>query len=209
MVLRGHEPTCQGKRRRRCGFGPWVGKTIPWRRAGEPTPVSLPENPHGQRRLAGCSPQGSPRLGHAILNSSALLRNAVLAAQVSAGPAGRIRESSPSKGRSIGGYPRSFGSLPSSWRAAMEGSELRGSLRSVKGLCHLRLPSHVVLALSLSRQSCCHRVGAGLPPRGAHWVAVTGTSALPSFSPPSSGWFPVLPHQGAGERRASVRMPPP
>ena len=28
----------------RPGFKPWVGK-IPWRRAGQPTPVFLPENP--------------------------------------------------------------------------------------------------------------------------------------------------------------------
>ena len=27
-------------------FDPWVGK-IPWRRARQPTPVSLLENPHG------------------------------------------------------------------------------------------------------------------------------------------------------------------
>ena len=30
---------------------------IPWRRKWQPTPVSLPENPHGQKSLAGCSPQ--------------------------------------------------------------------------------------------------------------------------------------------------------
>lgn len=33
--------------------------------------------------------------------------------------------------------------------------------RSVKGLCHLCLPSHVVSALSLSRQSGCPRAGVG------------------------------------------------
>jgi len=42
---------------RRPGFGPWVGK-IPWRRACQPTPVFLPENPHGQRRPASYSPWG-------------------------------------------------------------------------------------------------------------------------------------------------------
>ena len=44
-------------RRKRCGFGPWLGK-IPWRRARQPTPVFLPREPHAQRSLAGCSPQG-------------------------------------------------------------------------------------------------------------------------------------------------------
>ena len=36
---------------RRPGFDPWVGK-IPWRRAGQPTPVLLPGESHGQRSLA-------------------------------------------------------------------------------------------------------------------------------------------------------------
>ena len=43
--------------RERCGFDPWVGK-IPWRRAWQPTPVFLPGESHGQRSLAGYSPQG-------------------------------------------------------------------------------------------------------------------------------------------------------
>jgi len=34
------------------GFDPWVGQ-IPWRRAWQPTPVFLPGEFHGQRRLAG------------------------------------------------------------------------------------------------------------------------------------------------------------
>ena len=34
---------------------PWVGK-IPWRRAWQPTPVFLPGECHGQRRLAGYGP---------------------------------------------------------------------------------------------------------------------------------------------------------
>jgi len=42
-------------RDRRCGFYPWVRK-IPWRRAWQPTPVSLPRKSHGQRSLAGYSP---------------------------------------------------------------------------------------------------------------------------------------------------------
>ena len=35
----------------------WVQK-IPWRRAGQPTPVFLPGESHGQRSLVGYSPQG-------------------------------------------------------------------------------------------------------------------------------------------------------
>ena len=38
------------------GFDPWVGK-IPWRRAWQPTPVFFPGESHGQRSLAGYSPQ--------------------------------------------------------------------------------------------------------------------------------------------------------
>ena len=38
-------------------FNPWVGK-MPWRREWLPTPVFLPGEYHGQRRLAGYSPQG-------------------------------------------------------------------------------------------------------------------------------------------------------
>ena len=37
------------------GCDPWVGK-ISWRRAWQPTPVSLPGESCGQRRLAGYSP---------------------------------------------------------------------------------------------------------------------------------------------------------
>ena len=42
---------------KRRGFNPWVGK-IPWRRAQQPTPVFLPGESNGQRRLAGYSPWG-------------------------------------------------------------------------------------------------------------------------------------------------------
>ena len=37
----GKEPTCQCRRHMRCGFDTWVGK-IPWRRAWQATPLSLP-----------------------------------------------------------------------------------------------------------------------------------------------------------------------
>ena len=53
--LGGKESTCQ---HRICGFSPWVGK-IPWRRAGQPTPLFLPGDSHGQRSLcADYSPWG-------------------------------------------------------------------------------------------------------------------------------------------------------
>ena len=38
----------QCRRRKRCEFGPYIGRT--W----QPTPVFLPEKFHEQRRLAGC-----------------------------------------------------------------------------------------------------------------------------------------------------------
>ena len=53
----GKEPACQYRRCKRCRFDPWVGK-IPWRRAGQPAPVILPGEYHGQRSLAGYCPWG-------------------------------------------------------------------------------------------------------------------------------------------------------
>ena len=42
-------------------FNPWV-KKIPWRRKWQPTPIFLPGISHGQRSLAGYSPQGCKKL---------------------------------------------------------------------------------------------------------------------------------------------------
>ena len=53
----GEESACQRRRHKRQGFDPWVRK-IPWRREWLPTPVFLPRESHGQRSLAGYSPQG-------------------------------------------------------------------------------------------------------------------------------------------------------
>ena len=53
----GKESAYQCRRHKRCKFDPWVGK-IPWSRKWQPTPVLLPEKFHGQRSLAGWSPQG-------------------------------------------------------------------------------------------------------------------------------------------------------
>ena len=54
--VNGKERTCQCRRHKRYGFDPWVRK-IPKRRAWQSTPVLLPAEFHGQRSLAGCSPQ--------------------------------------------------------------------------------------------------------------------------------------------------------
>ena len=48
---------------RRPKFDPGVGK-ISWRREWQPTPVFLPGESHGQRRLMGYSPWGSQIVGH-------------------------------------------------------------------------------------------------------------------------------------------------
>ena len=50
----GKEPTCQCRRHKTHGFDPWSG-TIPWKRKWQPTPVFLPRESHGLRRLAGYS----------------------------------------------------------------------------------------------------------------------------------------------------------
>ena len=46
---------------RRHGFDPWVGQ-IPCSRKWQPTPVFLPEEPHGQRSLTDSSPWGHKEL---------------------------------------------------------------------------------------------------------------------------------------------------
>ena len=46
----------------RCGFDPCVRK-MPWMRKWQPTPVFLPGESLGQRRLAGYSPSGCKELG--------------------------------------------------------------------------------------------------------------------------------------------------
>ena len=46
---------------RRCWFDPWVGR-IPWRRAWQPISVLFPGESHGQRSLAGYSPQNRKEL---------------------------------------------------------------------------------------------------------------------------------------------------
>ena len=54
-------PPVNAGRHNRHGFDPWFG-TIPCRRAQQPTPGFLPGESHGQRSLAGCSPQGHTEL---------------------------------------------------------------------------------------------------------------------------------------------------
>ena len=48
---------CANAGDRRHGFNPCIRK-MPWRRAWQPTPVFLSGESHGQRSLAGYSPQG-------------------------------------------------------------------------------------------------------------------------------------------------------
>ena len=55
--LSGEEPASQCRRQKRPRFDPWV-RQIPWRRACQLTPVSLPGESHGRRILTGYSPWG-------------------------------------------------------------------------------------------------------------------------------------------------------
>ena len=57
----GKESTCQCMRPKTPGFNPWVGK-VPWRRAQQPTSVSLPGKSRGQKSLVGYSLQGHKEL---------------------------------------------------------------------------------------------------------------------------------------------------
>ena len=54
--LSGQESACQCRQFKRLKFNPCVEK-ISWRRKWQPTPLLLPEKSHGQRSMAGCSPQ--------------------------------------------------------------------------------------------------------------------------------------------------------
>ena len=57
----GKEPTCQCRRHKRCKFNPRVRKIL-CSRKWQCTPVSLPEEFHGQKSLAGYHPQGHKEL---------------------------------------------------------------------------------------------------------------------------------------------------
>ena len=48
-------PSSNASKLERWGFNTWVRK-IPWRRAGQPTPLFLPRESHGQRNLKVFSP---------------------------------------------------------------------------------------------------------------------------------------------------------
>ena len=105
----GKEPACQCRRRKRCGFDPWVGK-IPWRRKWRPTPVLLPGESHGQRSLTDYNPwgrKGSDTTEGLSLSLSSALGASQVALVVKNPPAnaGDIRDSGsiPGSGRSLGG----------------------------------------------------------------------------------------------------------
>ena len=53
----GKELACQCRRHRRCRLDCWVWK-IPWRKAQQPTLVSLTGESHGQSNLVSYTPQG-------------------------------------------------------------------------------------------------------------------------------------------------------
>ena len=55
------EPARQWRRHKRYRFDPWVWKIL-WRRTGQPPPVFLPGESHGQSSLAGYSPWGLKEL---------------------------------------------------------------------------------------------------------------------------------------------------
>ena len=59
----GQKPACQCRKLKRRGFDPWVEK-IPWSRAWQPPPVSLPGEFHGQRSPGGLQPTGSQGVRH-------------------------------------------------------------------------------------------------------------------------------------------------
>ena len=127
----GKEATCQCRKHKRHGFDPWVRK-IPWRRAWQPTPVFLPEESHGQRGLAGYSPQGRKESDmteapeHTYMQQCYyLLFPGGLAGKESACNAGDLG-SIPGLGRSPGegnGYPLQYFSWKNSLHCIVHGVE--------------------------------------------------------------------------------------
>jgi len=59
----GKESTCNGGDTGDAGSIPGLGRS-PQEGNGNPTPVFLPGESHGERSLAGYSPWGSQRVGH-------------------------------------------------------------------------------------------------------------------------------------------------
>ena len=59
--LKCKESACQGRRLKRRGFSPWVGKIL-WRRKWQLAPVFLPGKSHGRRSLTGYCPWGRKEL---------------------------------------------------------------------------------------------------------------------------------------------------
>ena len=55
VLTGGKDPSCPCRTLERGSFTSWVGR-MPWRRAGQPTPVCVPGESPGQRSLADCGP---------------------------------------------------------------------------------------------------------------------------------------------------------
>ena len=62
--------------------GSILSRKIPWRRARQPTPIFLSGEFHGQRSLAGYSPQGCQRVGHNLMTKQQQCSWASLLAQL-------------------------------------------------------------------------------------------------------------------------------
>ena len=58
-------------------FNPCLGKIL-WRRAWQSTLVLLPREPHGQRNLAVCSPQGRTELDTTAAAAAKLINNVMI-----------------------------------------------------------------------------------------------------------------------------------
>ena len=61
--ISGKEPTCQCRRPKRCRFGPWV-RTVPWRRAWQPTSIFLPGQSSWTEEPGRLQSTGLRRVGH-------------------------------------------------------------------------------------------------------------------------------------------------
>ena len=59
----GKDPACQRRRRKRCGFNPWVGK-VPWKSTWQPTPVFLPRESPRTEEPGRSHSMESQRFGH-------------------------------------------------------------------------------------------------------------------------------------------------
>ena len=145
-----------------------VGKN-PWKRAWQPTPVSLPGETHGQRSLVGYSPQGC-RVGHkwsdlaCTQHTHSVVGGREQRKLGGTGPRGQVTGASTGptlRLRSLPGTPSYYRSGPpwegGKWEAFPPWTKTAGLSLIQGGSCSLYLeadPAEPMVALSSEHSAC-------------------------------------------------------